>query len=496
MAPVNLGPMTEQGTSGADAGPWARFAALAAVIALAAALVAALVAADDPGQPAVDLSGGALEDDPFAYEDARRGEFEARAAAGVAHVLYANSPGGVTETARMVTRYRDEIERATAGSQVDPDVLEAIVFLESAGRSQVIAGGDPEGAAGLTQIVASTATSLLGMRVDLEQSTRLTRQINRAYEFGQAERAERLTAERARIDERFDPEAALAGAVRYLTEARGRFGSDELAVVSYHMGIGNLENVISTYVSEEPDADPVAIPYAELYFNSSPLDHPATWDLLSSFGDESSEYLWKVRAAEGILRLYRNDPEALGELEALHAAKATGEEAFHPLDETDSFADSGELADAWNSGEIVPIPESPELGYAIDEGMGRLAGDLGADPALYRGLRPEAVAALIYLAGLTSEVNGGGALRLTSAVRDGSYQDLLSARNPQATDDYSLHTTGWSFDIARDYESDAQAEAFQFALDRLQALALIDYAVEPGAIHVTVSNEIGPLLRG
>jgi hypothetical protein len=93
-------------------------------------------------------------------------------------------------------------------------------------------------------------------------------------------------------------------------------------------------------------------------------------------------------------------------------------------------------------------------------------------------------------------VNGGGQLRLTSAVRDGSYQELLTQHNAQATDNYSLHTTGWSFDIARDYESDAQGEAFQFALDRLQALAVIDYAYEPGAIHITVSNEIGPLLRG
>jgi hypothetical protein len=335
------------------------------------------------------------------------------------------------------------------------------------------------------------------MQVDLEESRRLTRQIARAYESGMTERAERLTAERARIDERFDPEAALAGAVRYLTEARARFGSDELAVVSYHMGIGNLENVISTYASEEPGTDTGDLPYTEIYFGSSPLRHPETWELLSSFGDESSEYLWKVRAAEGIMRLYRNDPETLAELEALHAAKATGEEAFHPLDETESFEDPGELADAWGSGEIVPVPESPELGYAIDERMGRLASQLGADPALYRGLRPEAVAALIYLAGLTREVNGGaGELSLTSAVRDQAYQDLLVDRNPQATDDYSLHTTGWSFDIARDYESDAQAEAFQFALDRLQALALIDYAYEPGAIHITVSDEVGPLLRG
>ena len=487
--------MSEPGTNGGGAGPWARIAALAAVIVLGVALIAALAGSGDSRGPVVDLSGASLEDDPFAYEDARRGEFEARAAAGVAHVLYANSPGGATETAGIVSAYRDEIERATRGTAVDPDVLEAIVFLESAGRSQVIAGDDPEAAAGLVQIVASTATDLLGMRVDLEESRRLTRGINRAYEFSRTERAKRLTAARARIDERFDPEAALAGAVRYLMEARARFASDELAVVSYHMGIGNLEDVISAYVSEEPGADPAGLPYAEIYFNSSPLSHPDTWGLLSGFGDESSEYLWKVRAAEGIMRLYRGDPEALRRLEELHAAKATGEEAFHPLDETESFADPGELADAWNSGGIVPLPESPELGYAIDDGLGRLAPQLGADPALYRGLRPEALAGLVYLAGVTASVNGGGELRVTSAVRDGSYQELLAERNPEATDDYSLHTTGWSFDVARDYESDAQAKAFQFALDRLQVLALLDYAYEPGAIHVTVSDEVGPLLR-
>ena len=61
----------------------------------------------------------------------------------------------------------------------------------------------------------------------------------------------------------------------------------------------------------------------------------------------------------------------------------------------------------------------------------------------------------------------------------------------RATDAYSLHTTGWSFDILRDYDSEEHAAAFQFVLDRLQALAVIDYAVEPSAIHVTVSGEAG-----
>jgi hypothetical protein len=253
--------------------------------------------------------------------------------------------------------------------------------------------------------------------------------------------------------------------------------------------------VIATYLSEEPEAADSELSYAQLYFDSSPTEHPETWELLASFGDESSEYYWKVLAAEGIMRLYREDPEELRRLAQLHEAKATAEEVFHPPDETEAFDDPDELEDAWSSGEIVPLPEAPDLGYELDPGIGRLAGEVGASAELYRGLRPEAVAGLIYVAGTVREVYGGGTLSVTSTVRDGAYQELLADRNPSATDAYSLHITGWSFDVARRYESDEQGAAFQFVLDRLQALAVIDYAVEPNVIHITVSGEVGPLLR-
>ena len=74
---------------------------------------------------------------------------------------------------------------------------------------------------------------------------------------------------------------------------------------------------------------------------------------------------------------------------------------------------------------------------------------------------------------------------MTSTVRDGEYQDVLAGRNPEATANYSLHTTGYAFDVSRAYASRAQARAFQFALDRLQSLNLIAWVREPAAIHVT-----------
>jgi hypothetical protein len=67
--------------------------------------------------------------DPFAYEPGREDEFVARATAGHSHVLYEKSPGGVFATARRVERWRSMIEEQANITDVDPDVLEAMVFL-------------------------------------------------------------------------------------------------------------------------------------------------------------------------------------------------------------------------------------------------------------------------------------------------------------------------------------------------------------------------------
>jgi soluble lytic murein transglycosylase-like protein len=101
---------------------------------------------------------------PFAYSAGERAAFEARAAAGESYLLYADSPGGVLASARRVARLHAPIEVAAATGGVDPSLVEAIVFLESGGRSDAMAEGDPAGAAGVTQILPQTGRNLLGMR--------------------------------------------------------------------------------------------------------------------------------------------------------------------------------------------------------------------------------------------------------------------------------------------------------------------------------------------
>lgn len=448
-----------------------------------------------------DASAAATpKSDPLAWDRSDKAEFEARAATGLSHVIYEKSPGGVAASAKRTAAYRDQIEVAAARHGVDADTLEALIFLESAGRPDVIAGPTPESASGLAQIIPSTATDLLGMSVDLPRSIALTEQISRSRS---PKETDRLQAERASIDQRFDPATAIEGAARYLQIARERFGDDELAVVSYHMGIGNLESVVRAYAGAD---DSVAVgelvaakrlSYAQVYFDSSPYSHRGAYELLSGFGDESADYLWKVLASEKALKLYRDDPARLAATAKLATNKATLEEVYHPENATPVFGTPGEVQDATDAGELLPLPDRPGLGWEPDPDIGEFAAELDQQPSLYRALRPEALATLTYLAGLVRNESGAAApLQVTSAVRDRTYQDLLVGVNPEATSEYSLHTTGWAFDIRRDYESKRQAAAFQYELDRLRSLALLDYAVEPGAIHITVSDLGAELLRG
>ena len=175
----------------------------------------------------------------------------------------------------------------------------------------------------------------------------------------------------------------------------------------------------------------------------------------------------------------------------LQTAKASAEEVLHPQEDTTVYSDPDEPSLCLRRRDLRPFPDRPAaLGLRRDRRMGELAGRVGADRGLYRGLRPEAYALAVYLgAGARDVANMRAPLIVTSTVRDERYQDVLVRHNIQATRAYSLHTTGYAFDVERRYRNSAQAVAFQYLLDRLQSLNLIAWVREPDAIHITVSSD-------
>jgi hypothetical protein len=426
------------------------------LVAAATAALAAVLLSRGPDSPRTLAPGAGNTEttqDPLAWSADRRAELERRAAAGLAHVIYAKSPGGVVLSAARTASFRPLVDRVAKQTHTDADTLEAIVMLESAGRPEAQASNDLSGAVGLTQILAETGQNLLGMRIDVAKSERLTRGILRGHRVAARLRARRI------VDERFDPAKALAATARYLQIADQRLGRADLAVAAYHMGIGNMQNALAAYGKRD-------IPYARLYFDSTPLRHARAYRILAGLGDDSSTYLWRILAAKEIMRLYREDP-----------------------DRTPAYADPFALGRARASGELTALDPRvlARAGIRIDPTMGELASRVHQSPRLYRALRPQALRILEVIGTGTRQIAHTGPLVVTSTVRDQRYQRVLAARNIEATRNFSLHTTGWAFDISRTYRSRAQALAFQFMLDRLTALNMIAWVREPGAIHVTVA---------
>ena len=431
--------------------------------------------------------------DPLRFEPGRTEDYEQAAAFGLSHVLFEKSPGGVVRAAQRTARFRALVDDATAGTGIDPDVVEAIVLLESAGRQDVIAGDDPVNAAGLTQIVAGTATDFLGMPVDLEESRRLTHLLDQAVRRGDDGEAARLRSERRRVDARFDPEQALAGTVRYLTEAKKVFGRDDLAVVSYHMGIGNLSDVVRAYAGREDDpvdttVRDAGIDYARLYFDSSPTAHRASWELLASFGDDSQTYYWRVLGALGVMNLLRNDRGRLDQLAELHDRLPSAGLVLHPPGERPRYADGTQLADAVTDGELFRVRPSNSIHLAIDPQLTRVLAPFTEKPEDYLALRPRAARFLDYLAAKVHELSRDERpLALTRATYDEDAATTLTPHDPGAAADADVHATGFAFDIRRRYGSGAQAAAFQWTLERLEALGLIAWTRGRSVIHVVVS---------
>jgi hypothetical protein len=222
----------------------------------------------------------------------------------------------------------------------------------------------------------------------------------------------------------------------------------------------------------------------QLFFDTAPDHHPAAFRILSGFGDDSWTYLWRVLAAEQIMRLYRRDRSALARLAALQTASGSAAYALHPPDRIHPFRDPGALENAYAARAILPLPSNPRsLGLAYDASIGARSHRLGFTPALYRGLRGPALDLLIELgARVRAFWSGRAPLVLTGAVVDQRYQRLEGIDDPVAA-------AGWSFTIARRYASEAQALAFQAMLDRLQALNVIAWQRYPTQIEVTVAAD-------
>jgi len=256
-------------------------------------------------------------------------------------------------------------------------------------------------------------------------------------------------------------------------------GRADLAVAAYQMGLGNMQNIVDGYGTQTPT-------YAQLYFGTAP-DH----EWLAWRRTVANAYYWKVLAAQRILKLYRHNPSALSFEAGQQARKNSAEEFMHPLYRTPRFSNPNAIAAAWKHHVLRAIPRDAQRTHiAMGPFMGEEARALGRSRRLYRGLRKPTLDVLLYIGRRVHELSGTRApLVVTSAVRDNRYQRVLMRVNANAARSYSLHTTGYAFDIARSYASRRQAGAFELVLNQLEGANVIAYIREAAAIHIAVASD-------
>lgn len=391
-----------------------------------------------------------------AARDTAAAALERDAAIGIGRPLF---DGAVFTTAARVAQWRPLVGRAARAAGIDPNLLEAIVYVESSGRANVTNGA----AAGLTQLEPAVARHF-GLHVSAAQANLLSRRIARSWNADHIRQLERW---RARYDERFAPTKELRASAAYLAAARTVLGHEDLAVEAYHVGISALRDTHATY--------------GELYFGSNRVD----------------DYALKVFAAERVMDMWRHHRGALAFEAAQQARKNSAEEYLHPLATTRRFDSPAGILRAEQRHVLKMIPvDARETHVAISGTLGAEARNLGRSRRLYRALRPQALDVLLYIGSQVHELSGARRpLTLTSAVRDNRYQGVLEHVNANAAHSYSLHTTGYAFDIARTYASDRQGRAFQYVLDRLVAANAIAYIQESQAMHIAVASDAPAKLK-
>ena len=441
-----------------------------------------------------DGSAARAAADPLAYTPQREAGFVAAAARGNAHVLYAKSPGGARASAERTARCRPLVEAAAATAGIDADTLEGIVLLESAGRPD----------ARRRPAARGRGRADADPRRDRARPARHAgrpagRAADRALAAARAGRGDGALVARLRRA----AGASTSASTRPRRSPRRRatcviakkaLHRDDLAVVSYHMGIGNLQTALRDYGDDD-------VSYARLYFDSTPLRHAAAYRQLAALGDDSATYLWRVAAAREIMRLYRSDPAQLDRVSRAADREELRRGGPAPGRRDDAVRDAGAAARRLRrrarssrcrgrAARRARPRDRPRDGRARRRAS-------ASRRTTYRGLRAPALALLAYLGAQVKRISGQHAARRDEQrARRALPARCCSTTQPRG--DRELLAAHDRLDVRHPAQLRARARRrwrSSSCSSGCSRYDLIAWVREPAAIHVTVSAAAAKLSR-
>ncbi len=363
------------------------------------------------------------------------------------------------------------IHSSAARAGFPPEVLEAIVYVESWGEARA---ESPAGPRGIMQISAATARAM-GLRVVVATRYKVTRERVLVPRKGRKPRYKTITHKTPYVvtvrDDRLSPERAVPAAARYLASMVQKFGGLDWAIFAYHCGQGCVAEMLDlTRQARGIPRDEVTVP--RMFFSANPAWNRELYEAIQQqmLRDYSPTYYFRILRAEQLLSLYRRDTDAFMNLAQEYRSdfQATGRAPhrlavwlkrddliFHTCD--DIRADNGR--------HLVKAIERPDyLGYRL-----RVSPDSPADLEYFSQASPAALGTLTYIAfetrRLFNELNPRGErfqpLEVTSLVEPEDYARRLTGREALS------HSSGQVFDIDYSGLPPAELECLRFVLSDL-----------------------------
>ncbi len=395
----------------------------------------------------------------------------------------------------MSPRMQKLFQDAERTSGAPASLVSAIAYLESWGDSNA---QSPTGPKGVMQIAAGTARTM-GLRLIYATRYKAGTETRRVKtKKGTVSRSVHTRTPYTVLvrDERMVPERAIPAAAAYLKRLESKFNGQDWAVFAYHCGEGCVGSMRGLAQENKNLSSPYTVP--KLFFSGDPSHNRELYQAVQREMDRdfSPTYYFRVKRAEQLLQLYKNDPAMFKKLadEYRYEPDPT-QRAPHRLS---VWLKSRDLE--YLTCEDLKRDQGKRLVRAFDDedfyGF-RLRKDVmgAADPGnveYFLQASPAAIGTLAYIAFETRRLHVAMKpkgekfipLDVTSLVQPVDF----AKRTPSRSRDETLwHCTGQVFDIDPRNLPLGEREALEFVLNDMGWLGYLGFVEENpsgGVMHV------------
>jgi hypothetical protein len=401
----------------------------------------------------------------------------------------------VLDGAKRITNPKMQKIFADAAKQsgLTPSLIAAEAFLESFGDPNA---QSPAGPRGIMQFSQATARAA-GLKVVLGTRYRTVTERKKVKVKGKTVTkviATKTPYEVIVRDDRLVPELAVPAAANYLARMQSKFGGIDLAIFAYHCGEGCVGDFIAL-AKQSPDfrKEPVSVP--RLFFTASPVRNHDIYQRIKEhmLRDYSPTYYFRIKRAEELLSLYKQDPDAFKDL--LEVYKNPGDPAKRANDRLavwlkpqDVIYKSCEDLRREEGKSLAKVDSKPTyFGFQLRlEGSGAIGSWDLKNRQYYQQASPSAIGTLAYISFETRRLFDAmkpkgekfEPLEVTALVRT---LDMTGG-------ELSSHCTGQVFDLAYGILPPHEKEALDFILEDLGWDGYLGFVQEmTGTLHIGCS---------